>query len=130
MRIQSGPAWVVDSGTVTTFGGNPLLLLLELPEDNLAVELRFDSDPSRSGAHVRSEETGTGYVLHCVNFEPLQGRGSAIPILLGEIGDDLVFLHFRAFRYGDTPDWTVQFTFYRAHKERVGWAPARVERPG
>jgi hypothetical protein len=123
LQIQSGPAWVLDSGTVTTFGGNPLLLVLELPEDNLAVELRFTEDPAAPGADVRSEETGTGFVLHCVNFEPLLGRGSAVPILLGEIHDDLVFLHFRAFRYGSTPDWTVHFTFYRAHKERVGWTP-------
>ena len=130
MQIQSGPAWVLDSGVVTTFGGNPLLLVLELPEDNLAVELRFADDPSAPGAQVRSEETGTGYVLHCVNFEPLLGRGSAAPILLGELGGDLVFLHFRAFRYGATLDWTVQYTFYRAHKERVGWTPAPPGAPG
>ena len=118
---DSPPAWVLDSGAVTTFGGNPLVLVLELPEDNIAVELRFADDPTAGSAGVRSEETGTGYLLHCVNFEPLMGRGSALPILLGELGDDLVFLHFRAFRYGATPDWTVLFTFYRAHKERIGW---------
>jgi hypothetical protein len=121
VQIQSGPAWVLDSGTVTTFGGNPLLLVLELPEDNFAVELRFSHEPEISSAEVRSEETGTGLLLQCVNFEPLAGRGSALPVLLGELGEDLVFLHFRAFRYGASPDWTVSFTFYRSHKDRVGW---------
>ena len=32
-----------------------------------------------------------------------------------------MFLHFRAFCYGAGPDWTVHYTFFRAHKDRVGW---------
>ena len=86
MLIQSGAAWVLDSGQVTTFGGNALHLVLELDEDNLVVELRFDQDPAATGAEVRSEETPTGWAFRCVNFEPLAGRGSAWPVLLGEIG--------------------------------------------
>lgn len=124
MQIQSGPAWIVGSGSVTTFGGNPLLLVLELGDDNVAVELRFVDDPPAGAASVRSEETPTGWIFHCVNFEALLGRGSAQPILIGDLHDDLVFFHFRAFRYGTSPDWTVHYTFFRTRKERVGWTPS------
>lgn len=126
MLVQSGPAWVLASGSATTFGGHPLALVLQMADDNLAVELRFEEDPAAPGAAVRSAESPTGWIFRCVNFEPLAGRGSAEPVLLGEIGEDLVFLHFRAFRYGASRDWTVHYTFFRAHKARVGW----TARPG
>lgn len=120
MRIRSGSGWVVDSGVVTTFGGASLELVLELPDDNLMVELCFDSDDSGAPA-VRSTETGNGWRLQCTNFDDERGRGSAEPVLLGEIGADLIFLHFRVFRYGASVDRTIHFTFFRARKERVGW---------
>ena len=123
MLIESGPAQVIEGGVVTTFGGNNLVLVLELPEDNLVVELCFDRDASGEPA-VHTHETEVGWRLSCVNFDDPAGRGSALPVLLGELGDDLVFLHFRVFRYGSTPDRTVHYTFFRAAKARVGWSPA------
>ena len=33
---------------------------------------------------------------------------------LGTVGDDVVFVHFKVFRYGRTPDRTVHYTFYAA----------------
>lgn len=122
MVIESGPAWVIEHGVVTTFGGHPLTLVLQLPEDNLAVELHFVDDGG--DPDVRTEETPTGYRLHCVNFGDASGRGSAEPVLLGQIAEDLLFMHFRVFRFGLSIDRTVQFTFYRARKARLGWTPA------
>lgn len=123
MVIQSGPARVVDSGVATTFGGHPLVLVLELGEDNLVVELRFTTDPTSLEASVHADSTDVGYVIRCVNFNDGSGRGSATPVLLGELDEDLVFMHFRAFRHGNSPDHTVHYTFYRVRKERVGWTP-------
>ena len=120
MRIRSGPAWVVDSGVVTTFGGHGLLLAVALPEDNLAVELEFSSDGSGVAA-VHSMETDVGYRLRCVNFDDTSGRGSAEPVLLGALGEDLVFLHFRVQLFGRSTDRTVFYTVYRVRKDEVGW---------
>ncbi len=122
MLIESGPAQVIEGGVVTTFGGHGLVLVLELPEDNLAVELVFASEPDAAAA-VEAEETDVGWRFRCRNFDDPGGRGSAEPVLLGEIGDDLVFFHFRVFRYGASADRTVHYTFFRASKVKVGWAP-------
>lgn len=120
MRIESGPARVVFSGQASTFGGNELTLILELPEDDLAVRLAFDQTPDGE-PRVETTATNTGWLLTCTNLDAPDGRGSADPVLLGEVADDLLFLHFRVFRPADTADRVVWFTFFRARKGAVGW---------
>jgi hypothetical protein len=44
-------------------------------------------------------------------------------MLLGEIGADLFFLHFRVSRFGRSDDRTVFYTLYRVVKTDVGWTP-------
>ncbi|HHO50264.1 MAG TPA: hypothetical protein ENK18_05165 [Deltaproteobacteria bacterium] len=123
MVIESGPALVIEHGVVTTFGGGGLVIVLELPEDNFVVEWCFSADPDQPGPTVCSEATSVGLRLDCTNFDDASGRGSALPVLLGELGDELIFLHFRVFRHGQTLDRSVQYTFYRVAKDRIGWTP-------
>ena len=124
--IRSGAARVVASGTVTTFGGQPLVFDLPAPE-NMRIELRFRTDETVPGVAVDSEALPEGYVFELVNFDDTQGRGSARPVLIGERGDDLVFLHFRVMRFGLTEDRTVFYTFFRTNKGAVGWRPVVQE---
>jgi hypothetical protein len=120
MQIRSGPAAIVDSGVVTTFAGHGLDLVLDVGEDHLRIELRFASTADGEPA-VASVETADGYRLDCANFDDASPRGSAEPVLLGEIGSDLWFFHFRAARHGRSADRTVWWTLYRAAKVDVGW---------
>ncbi|MEQ1566974.1 MAG: DUF6864 domain-containing function [Myxococcota bacterium] len=106
--IESGPARVVDSGTVTTFAGHPLTLRWEV----LEVTLVFRSDPAIEGPAVATTALDGGWRIECTNFDDATGRGSAEPVLLGERLDTRVFFHFRAFRYGRTLDHTVHYTVY------------------
>lgn len=124
MLIESGPALVIDSGVATTFGGHGLTIVLELPEDNFVVRWDFHTDPTRSAPAIDSQITPTGLLLRCSGFDDASGRGSAQPVLLGEIGDDLIFLHFRVFRHGRSVDRSVQYTFYRVAQAQVGWSPS------
>lgn len=128
MWIRSGPARVLWSGQATTFGGAPLTLALAQPEAELSVELRFEGDGS-GAPRVDSEAVPGGWRLTCAHFDDASGRGSALPVLLAEIGEDLVFLHFRVQRFGASVDRTVHFTFYRCGKAEVGWTP-RQDGPG
>lgn len=121
-QIRSGPATVVDSGVVTTFGGHGLELLVAPGDDWLAIELSFRSDATGLPS-VASQPTPRGYHLTCTNFDDDAGRGSAEPVLLGELDDDLYFLHFRSARHGRSDDRTVWFTVYRVRKADVGWQP-------
>jgi hypothetical protein len=76
---------------------------------------------------VSSHPIDDGVALELVNFDGVEGRGTSLPALLAEVGPDLVFLHFRVFRWGRTPDRTVHWTFYRVPKEGVSWTPTEPE---
>ncbi len=122
IAIRSGAARVVASGTVTTFGGQPLVFDLA-DGDPMRVEMHFVRDQTTEDVAVLSEEFDGGFRFRLVNFDGIDGRGSARPVLLGEDGKDLLFFHFRVMRFGITDDRTVFYTFYRTRKEDVGWQP-------
>lgn len=125
LEITSGAATVIASGQVTSFGGQPLRFGLKVDEDlTFQVELVFASDPALGDVAVRPEHLDDGLRFHLVNFDGADGRGSAVPVLLGELGEHLWFMHFRVFRYGRTEDHTVHYSFYKARKADVGWRPA------
>lgn len=121
MQVRSGPAVVVGSGVATTFLGHGLSLVLDLGDDHLAIDLEFHPDGTGEPG-VSAEETERGYRIECRNFDGEEARGSAEPVLLGELSDALFFFHFRAARHGRSPDRTVWWTVYRARKEDVGWS--------
>ncbi len=118
MDILSGPARVVESGLVTTFMGNPVKLILET---GATVELAFQTTPDQPDIRVETEWTDEGICFHCFNFDDESGRGSREPALLGEMGEDLLFFHFRVFLWGTTVDRTIHYTFYAVNKEAVSW---------
>ena len=74
-----------------------------------------------------SGEDAAKLSLRLVNFGGTAGRGSAQPVLLSETPRDLLFFHFRVFRYGRTDDHTVHYTFYRVAKDQVGWRDTTEE---
>lgn len=122
--IQSGPASVVASGEVTTFFGHGLQLRLMLPEGAYSLDLTFRTDPTCADVDVRTSISPQGFQVELVNFDRPDGRGSAEPVLLGALGDELLFLHFRVFRFGRTADHTVHYTLFRANRHDVGWQDA------
>lgn len=118
----SGPATVIESGSLITFGGQEVRLLLVLPEGRWLVELWFHPGPEPA---VHSRALPEGIAFDCYGFDGPDPRGSAQPVLLGELGDDLVFFHFRVARHGRSPDRSVAYAFYRASKKAIGWKPLR-----
>lgn len=123
-NIQSGPARVVDTGIATTFMGFPLQIDAKIDSYAFGVRLVFRSDPDVPDVHVDSAWDNSHLVLTCVNFDNAEGRGSSRPVLLGEADTDAVFFHFKVFRYGNTDDRTVQYTFFAANKDAIGLQPA------
>ncbi len=110
--LFSGPATVIASGMVTTFFGQRLLLSVDLPDRVARVEFWFATEPEVADVAVRIDATPLGYVIECVNFDGPEGRGTATPMLLDDLGDHLLYFHFRVFRFGRTDDRTVHYTFY------------------
>lgn len=122
IAIHSGPAEILGSGAATAFMAHPLRFHIG-PPFSATIVLRFETDETVEDVAVRTEAWDTEVVLHCTNFDGADGRGSAVPVLLGEHSSLLLFLHFRVFRYGRTDDRTVHYTFYAVHKDAVNWTP-------
>ncbi len=118
MHIVSGPATVVESGMVTGFMGHAIRLQIDA---GAIVELAFESDPDRPEPRAETEWTDFGIRFRLFNFDDTPGRGSREPAMLGEMGDGYLFFHFRAFRWGTSPDFTVHYTFYTVPADSVSW---------
>lgn len=123
--INSGPAKVVDSGSTTTFMGHPLTLRVALDERRYyEIEFRFTDVEEPPGPTAETEISGSGIVIELRNFHDVAGRGSGQPVLLGEQGELLYFLHFRVWHSGRTADPMVHYTVFSATKEAIGWVEA------
>jgi hypothetical protein len=114
--LVSGPSTIVASGMVTTFFGHRLLMSVDLGSRVARVELWFATEPEVPDVLLRINQVDLGYVIECVNFDGPEGRGTAAPALLDDLGDRLLYFHFRVFRFGRTEDRTVHYTFYVAPK--------------
>ena len=123
-ELTSGPAEVLSTSSVTTFAGHPLRLGLTIDGSDWFLELCFEDDPATEAMEAQTSILDGGVRIRCVNFDDLAGRGSATPVLLGEVGSHLLFLHFRVFRYGSSVDRTVHYTVYRVDKAAVDWTPS------
>jgi hypothetical protein len=123
LPMWSGPAEIVAQGMATTFGGNGIYFDLVLPERTFAIAITFPSDPSVEGPTVLTYTTDEGSRIDLVNFDSAEGRGSALPALITDLGDHLLFWHFRAFKFGRSNDTTLHYCFYRVAKEEVSWTP-------
>lgn len=122
--MRSGPATVIGSGMVTAFWGHDLDLSMVYNQAALSVTLGWARDPEIEGVDVRTQWPETGGIrFELVNFDQPDGRGTAQPVLITEVGDDAIFLHFRVFRFGRTDDRTVHYCFYAVDKSSVGWDP-------
>lgn len=120
MEITSGPAMILASGTVTAFLAHPVIIKVTETVP-LQVEFHFKADPDVPGVAVETEAEGSTFKLICVNFDKDDGRGSAVPVLLGTYQNLVVLLHFRVFLHGRTEDRTVHFTLYAVDDDEVDW---------
>ena len=119
ISARSGIAEFLDEVTLTSFGGAGVVVELARPSGPLVVSFSFVSDDEVEDVAVRSLPATSGLALELVNFDTADGRGSAWPVPLCEEGSWTIYLHFRVWKYGKTPDRTVHFTFYRAQTGQV-----------
>jgi len=119
MVVFSGPAQVVSSGEATTFFGMPLLLSVPLEEGPFMLEWRFEELADGEEPEVVTEPMTGGRRFVCRGLDATPGKGTADPVVVGERGDDLLFVHFRSTRWGTSPDRTVHWTVYRVNRDRI-----------
>ncbi len=130
VHVTSGPGRVIASGMVTALWGHDLVLHVAHGPAPFQVTLGWVSDPSVRDVEVRTAWPAGGIRFDLVNFDAADGRGTAEPVLLTEAGEDLVFLHFRVFRFGNTTDRTVHYTVFAVAKDAIGWRPVVSDEAG
>lgn len=118
----SGPSRIISSGQVSTFMGHSLILRVDDHDLCSSVEFTFGDDGGEF--NVTTAKQTDGWVFHVINCRTTDGRGTSKPVLLAETDHELLFLHFRVFLFGSTPDHTVHYTFFGANKAAVGWRSA------
>jgi len=114
--VFSGPAQVVSSGDVTTFFGLPLLVTVSLEEGPFVLEWRFAEGDE---PEVVGEPIAGGHRFVCRGLDPTPGKGTAEPVVVADLGADVLLVHFRSTRWGASEDRTVHWTVFRVNKEHL-----------
>jgi hypothetical protein len=114
-KVSSGPTTVMDSGTVISFGGNPILL--DYPGLGIKIIFDFQAGEDDSGTSVESSvpETGTlKLTLH--NFDDRFGAGTIKPMRIGKYEGRRLYIQLRVYTLQGSPDKTLQYTLYKGEE--------------
>jgi hypothetical protein len=115
-KISSGPAEVIDSGTVISFDGNPIKLSYK--DLDIAIIFEFKTDEEDKGTHVSgnymegtvSEPGILKLTLH--NFDDRFGAGTVKPMPIGKYEGRRLYIQLRVYTLIGSPDKTLEYTLY------------------
>ena len=109
--VRSGPAEVIDSGTVISFSGNPISL--NYPELGIKIVFEFKVGDESRGTYVDSgvPEPGT-LLMSLYNFDDRFGAGTIKPMRIGKFEDRRLYVQLRVYTLQGSPDKTLQYTVY------------------
>ena len=115
-KISSGPAEVIDSGSVISFDGNPIKLVYK--ELNIAIVFEFKTDEENKSTHISGDylegnvtEPGT-LMLTLHNFDDRFGAGTVKPMAIGKYEGRKLYIQLRVYTLIGSPDKTLEYTLY------------------
>ncbi len=113
--VSSGPAQVIDSGTVISFSGSPISL--HYPE--LGIKIVFEFQPGEEGQSTRVDssvpEPGT-LKLTLFGFDDRFGAGTIKPMRIGKYEGRRLYIQLRVYTLQGSPDHTLQYTVYKGEE--------------
>lgn len=116
-KVESGPAEVIDSGTVISFAGSPITL--HYKDMGISIVFEFKTDEQNRGTYVDSSVPEDGTLkLTLFNFDDRFGAGTIKPMRIGKYEGRRLYLQLRVFSLAGSADKTLQYTIYRG--EEVG----------
>jgi len=113
VTLASGRADIIGHGMATTFEGAPLLIGLSDGSHGIFVRFVFRTDENAPTDQAQIYRLEDRLDVEMVNYQTLEGKGSSTPLWLNDWDGFRYYIHFRAFRFGQTEDVTVHYTFYR-----------------
>ena len=111
MDITSGGYRVLNSGLVFTFKDQAIIFDID---PQLKITISFRNDETVVGQRVEStKHSNTHGELTCINFNETLGTGYIDPIIVGNIGDESVYLYFWISKIGkDSIIKRVDYTWF------------------
>ncbi len=119
-KVESGPAEVIDSGTVISFAGNPIMLSYRDLKLSIIFEFKTKDHPesiSIDGNFNDNAETGMGALkLTLYNFDDRFGAGTIKPLRIGQYENRKLYLQIRVYTLTGSPDKTLDYTIYKGEE--------------
>jgi hypothetical protein len=114
-RIESGPAEVIDNGTVISFSGNPISVSYK--DLGIKIVFEFKTDADNKGTYVDSSVSGPGTLkLGLFNFDDRFGAGTTKPMRIGKYEGRRLYLQLRVYTLSGSQDKTLQYTVYKGEE--------------
>jgi hypothetical protein len=113
--VESGPAEVIDSGTVISFSGNPISL--HYPDLGIKIVFEFKAGEEGRGTYVDSSVPEPGTLqLTLFNFDDRFGAGTIKPMRIGKYEGRRLYVQLRVYTLQGSPDKTLQYTVYKGEE--------------
>ena len=113
--VKSGPADVIDSGTVISFSGNPISL--HYADLGIKIVFEFKVGEEDRSAYVDSGVPEPGTLLMTLyNFDDRFGAGTIKPMRIGKYEGRRLYIQLRVYTLQGSPDKTLQYTVYRGEE--------------
>jgi len=114
-KIASGPAEVLDYGTIISFAGNPISLSYK--HLNITIIFDFKPDEHNRETYVDSnvEEPST-LKLTLYNFDGSFGAGTNKPMKIGKYEGRRLYLQIRIYPLEGSADKTLVYTLYKGEE--------------
>jgi hypothetical protein len=113
--VESGPAEVIDSGTVISFAGSPISL--HYPDLGIKIVFEFKVGEEGRGTSVESSVSEPGTLqLNLYNFDDRFGAGTIKPMRIGKYEGRRLYIQLRVYTLQGSPDKTLQYTVYKGEE--------------
>jgi len=114
-KIESGPADILDYGSIITFAGNPITL--HYKDLNITIIFVFKPDEQNRETYVDSSVIEPATLkLTLYNFEDSFGAGTNKPMKIGKYEGRRLYLQLRVYSLKGSADKTLQYTIYRGEE--------------
>jgi hypothetical protein len=114
-KVESGPAQVIDYGTIISFAGNPISL--HYKDLGISIVFEFKTDSDNRGTYVDSSMPEEGTLrLALFNFDDRFGAGTTKPMRIGKYEGRRLYLQLRVYSLAGTGDKTLHYTVYKGEE--------------
>lgn len=115
VQLESKDHYVISSGSVISFNGDPLVLKMPLVGEDLTFVFSFSSDldnPDKPTLRVIPHGERK-LEIQFVNFDCELGTGNLSPVEVGSIDDKTLFLNYRVYILSNSDCRLLHYTLYQ-----------------